>query len=512
MSNKLCKIKRRNNPLTYSLRYWKCTDCGFELKDISIQHPIVCQCGRVEKRDGTVTYIRKLNSSGEFATVPANATTLHPTQAMSKEEALATYKALKANKGRRSWKVLHQKQSGTPEELRTFYNLWKTTIPRDCACQREYSLLESTNPPDFSSPENFWLWGHDTHNLVNKRLSEEGSHHQQISLETATRQWKTKYALWQPMDYGGLEHWSLALNKYLPSFGIIRKIPGAKSIDPILEQRASSELVDVTFEDVLYHEKPLITSIIYDINTHLPLDIICVGHGNCVYTEKWVRNTKDVATSFVGVSKNVSRLIEKCTGKPCVTIENGIDTTRLIPSLSREELRTQYGIPTNAYVIGYTGRSSEEKRLNDLIEAVSKVPDAYLLLVGWMNVLDIPIMAKLVGMQDRVITVPAVSNIGNALEMMDVFVSCSLSEGFGLSTMEAMMFGLPIACSNVGIVTELLEEHGDIGIQTFKPGSSPGAVASAIKRASKCQINLSKYTAEAMANRWKDYLEERENG
>jgi glycosyltransferase involved in cell wall biosynthesis len=75
--------------------------------------------------------------------------------------------------------------------------------------------------------------------------------------------------------------------------------------------------------------------------------------------------------------------------------------------------------------------------------------------------------------------------------------------------MEAMMFGLPIACSNVGIVTELLDEHGDIGIQVFKPGSPPGAVASAIKKASKCKINLSKYTAEAMARRWSEYLEDR---
>lgn len=500
-----CKLtKKREYP-----NYWKCKDCGFELKDMSIQHPIVCQCGRVEKLDGTVTYIRKLNNVGQYSTIPANATSLLPTQAMSREETLTAYKTIKANKGKRSWRLLHSKLSGSPEELRSFYNLWKTTIPRDCACQREFALLESNNPPDFSSPEKFWLWGYDTHNFINKQLTEEGQPHPQISLETAEREWKTKYALWQQIEYGGLEHWALSLNKHLPAYGVIRKTPGTKSIDENLEAHISSELPDVTFEDVLYHEKPLITSMIYDIDTKLPLDIICVGHGNCIYTEGWIRNAKDIATSFVGVSKQVSRLIERTTGKPCITIENGVDTSRLTPSLSREELRELYEIPSNAYVIGYTGRSSEEKRLNDLIEAASKVPDSYLLLVGWMHVLDIPAMAKAVGMQNRIKVLPAMYHIGDALEMMDVFVSCSVSEGFGLSTMEAMMFGLPIACSNVGIITELLDEHGDIGIQVFKPGSSPGTVSSAIKRASKCKVNLSKYTAEAMATRWKDYLENR---
>lgn len=502
---KSCQLK----PNKIYPRYWKCVDCGFELKDMDILHPIVCPCGRVERPDGSITYVRKLDNLGKYSMISPNATSIHSTQSMSHEDALEAYKIIKANKGRRSWKMLHSKLSGSPEELRSFYNIWKSTIPRDCACQREFSILEGTNPPDFSSPENFWLWGYNIHNIVNLRLTEEGQHHPQIPLEVAERQWKTKYALWQQVEFGGMEHWALGLNKYLPSYGIIRKFQGLKSTDKDLELRISTEIPDVTFEDVLYHEKPLITSFIQNIDTKLPLDIICVGHGVCSYTEGWITKAKDVARSFVGVSNEVSRLIERCTGKPCTTIENGVDTTRLIPSSSREELREQYGIPQNAYVIGYTGRSSTEKRLNDLMEAVSKIPDSYLLLVGWMNMLDLPAMAKQVGMENRIKIVPALLNIGDALEMMDVYASCSLAEGFGLSTMEAMMFGLPIACSNVGIVKELIEEHGDIGIQVFPPGSSPGAISTAIKKASKCTVNLSKYTAEAMAQRWNNYLEDR---
>lgn len=427
---------------------------------------------------------------------------------MSPEDAEELYRQLKAHKGRKSWKMLHSFAKGDPE---AFYKLWKTTIPKECKCQRDFEKLEAEYPPNFSSPEDFWDWGWDFHNKVNQKLTDEGLPHAQISYEEAVHLWKTKYAFWQPFHYGGMETWTLALNKYLPSFGILRK-DDIRSLDGELEGVLKNSTREVTMEEILYYEKPVITSFIENFSFPKLPDLIFVGHGVCEYTKIWINNAKDVARSFVGVSEDVSKLIKEVTGKPCRTIENGVDTARLIPSSSREELRRLYGIPQDAYVVGYTGRTTSEKNMDTLIEAMSHTPNAYLLVSGWKSNIDLQSMAEAVGISDRFKFIPGMYNVGDALSMMDVYVSCSSNEGFGLSTIEAMMFGLPIACSNVGIVDILTKQYGNIGIETFKPGASPYVVAKSIERASKCTIDLSKYTGQAMAKRWSDFLEERLDG
>ena len=506
--NKKCQL-RKLTASPKAITYWKCEDCGTERKDIEIIYPIVCVCGRTELADGRVTHIRKIGSNSKYIRLPDSSTEgFFHNAPMSPEDTVEMYRQLKVNKGRKSWKMLHSFEKGDP---RVFYKLWKTTIPKDCKCRKDFEKLEKQYPPNFSSPEKFWDWGWGFHNVINNNLTEEGYPHPQIPYDEAVRLWKSKYAFWQPFYYGGMETWTLALNKYLPSFGLMRK-NNFKSPDNALEAQLHKSLKEVTIQDLLYYEKPVITSFIENFDFIKLPDIICVGHGVCDYTRRWIKNAKDVARSFVGVSEEVSKLIEEVTGKPCKTIENGIDTDRLIPSSSREELRRLHGIPEDAYVVGYTGRTTSEKNLDVLIEAISYIPNAYLLVSGWESDIDLQGMSNKVGIANRFKFIPGMYNVGDALAMMDTYVSCSSNEGFGLSTIEAMMFGLPIACSNVGIVEILTKQYGNIGIQTFKPGVSPYLVAKAIERASPCTIDLSKYTGQAMAKRWSDFLEERVNG
>lgn len=502
---KLRKLVKNTEPITY----WKCEDCGAERKDTEIIHPIVCVCGRAELPDGRVTHIRKIGNDSKYVRLPDSNTEgfFHNTP-MSPEDTLQMYRQLKVNKGRKSWKMLHSFDKGDPQ---AFYRLWKTTIPKDCKCRKDFAKLEMQYPPNFSSPEDFWDWGWDFHNKVNQKLTDEGFPHPQVPYDEATHLWKTRYAFWQPFHYGGMETWALALNKYLPSFGLMRK-NDFRSSDNELEDALKNSMKEVTLQDLLYYEKPVITSFIENFDFIKLPDLICVGHGVCEYTKRWITNAKNVARSFVGVSEEVSKLIEEITGKPCKTIENGVDTDRLIPSSSREELRRLYGIPQDAYVIGYTGRTTSEKNMDMLIEAMSYIPNGYLLISGWKSYIDLQSMAKAIGISNRFKFIPGMYNVGDALSMMDVYVSCSSNEGFGLSTIEAMMFGLPIACSNVGIVEILSKQYGDIGIETFKPGAPPYVIAKSIERASKCTIDLSKYTGQSMAKRWSDFLEERVNG
>ena len=56
---------------------------------------------------------------------------------------------------------------------------------------------------------------------------------------------------------------------------------------------------------------------------------------------------------------------------------------------AKEELRSLYGIPQNAFVYGYVGRINADKGINELIAAFTEVsqnnPDAYLALVGMLD-------------------------------------------------------------------------------------------------------------------------------
>jgi hypothetical protein len=48
---------------------------------------------------------------------------------------------------------------------------WELTIPNyGCSCRKDYAEYKAANPPDFFSPNAYWLWGVNLHNWVNRKL------------------------------------------------------------------------------------------------------------------------------------------------------------------------------------------------------------------------------------------------------------------------------------------------------------------------------------------------------
>lgn len=72
-----------------------------------------------------------------------------------------------AVQGRMAWSFKHKYLGCDPQ----WHELWELLIPRNgCSCSNDYAKLKEENPPDFSSPEKYFLWGHRIHNLVNMKL------------------------------------------------------------------------------------------------------------------------------------------------------------------------------------------------------------------------------------------------------------------------------------------------------------------------------------------------------
>jgi len=130
-----------------------------------------------------------------------------------------------------------------------------------------------------------------------------------------------------------------------------------------------------------------------------------------------------------------------------------------------EELSETYDIREEQFVVGCVARLVWQKDHATLLKAFgiysSKNPKARLILIG-----DGPLrnqlieLARELGILDSVVFVGKVSNVREHLQLLDVFVLSSITEGFGLVLLEAMEAELPIIASKISAIPEVLGDSG----------------------------------------------------
>ncbi|MFE5734063.1 glycosyltransferase [Streptomyces sp. NPDC056528] len=165
-----------------------------------------------------------------------------------------------------------------------------------------------------------------------------------------------------------------------------------------------------------------------------------------------------LGTSTVAVSPSVARRLADW-GVPeerIRVVPNGIETGRFaFDPAARRRTRAALGLPEDAYVVGGVGRLAAGKRFDLLVRAVAAVPEARLLLVGEGGEREELLrLARALGAADRVLLTGACADpppagaagpsLPGLLAAMDVFVSTSPDEAFGLAIVEALAAGLPV--------------------------------------------------------------------
>lgn len=172
-------------------------------------------------------------------------------------------------------------------------------------------------------------------------------------------------------------------------------------------------------------------------------------------------------------------------------IRLGIDLDRRIVDNGDNgaELRRLFGVPPDAFVVGWIGRMTGIKRVPDLLRAFRRLLDrgvqAKLCLVGdGPDRESVEQQAHDLGVTRHTLFVGYQRDVAPYYAFFDAFALTSANEGTPVVAIESLAAGRPVVATRVGGVAEALEE-GVAGL-LVPPGAPPAlahAIAMALDRA-----------------------------
>ena len=164
---------------------------------------------------------------------------------------------------------------------------------------------------------------------------------------------------------------------------------------------------------------------------------------------------------IVSVSKEIelSLLRSHISKTKIKLIPNAISCDKM--EKSGYDIRKELGINKSTRIIGTIARLSKEKGIEYLLEAFIVVQRAFrdtkLLIVGEGGEKDkLVMLSNKECLRGNVIFYGFESDVGKIYSNIDVFVLSSISEGTPMSLLEAMAFGVPVVATNVGEVSNII--------------------------------------------------------
>jgi glycosyltransferase involved in cell wall biosynthesis len=148
---------------------------------------------------------------------------------------------------------------------------------------------------------------------------------------------------------------------------------------------------------------------------------------------------------------------------------------------ARKNVRSEFGIPDSAFVVGTLGHITPVKDYGTVVRAAARIvrecPNVKFLLVGDHSSHETfrrhyPEVLRIIaehGLQEYFIFTGFRTDVSRIISALDVLVLSTHSEGLGLCMLEAMAQGHPVAATAVGGIPEvivhdqtgLLHPHGD---------------------------------------------------
>lgn len=157
---------------------------------------------------------------------------------------------------------------------------------------------------------------------------------------------------------------------------------------------------------------------------------------------------------FIALHDCMRREINELFGvNDTVVVNNGIDLSRFENVRRFVEVRSELGIPADAFVVGHVGRFAEQKNHAKVVSVFHEVyrrrQDAFLLLVGDGPARqDIERDLRNRGVDIRTVILSNRPDVPDLMASMDVFLFPSLYEGLPVTLIEAQVSRLPCVISD----------------------------------------------------------------
>jgi glycosyltransferase involved in cell wall biosynthesis len=178
------------------------------------------------------------------------------------------------------------------------------------------------------------------------------------------------------------------------------------------------------------------------------------------------RHTLARATKVIAVSAAVARELRSqriLSDKQIAVIPNGVDVDRF--NRASELDRARLGLPEKCLLVGSIGELRTLKRHDDFIRAAALVPHAHFVLAGVDPTPSGEVRASLeklvveLGLKDRFHFLGWLDHAERLLCALDVFVSASETESFGLVIAEAMAAGTAVVATETEGAKEVIEDQ-----------------------------------------------------
>jgi len=182
-----------------------------------------------------------------------------------------------------------------------------------------------------------------------------------------------------------------------------------------------------------------------------------------IYVEKLLAKWTDILITVSNLNKKKIIDLNITHENKIKNIYSGIDLN-LFTNKRNDDFRKELNLENNHILLGSVGRLSDQKDPITMIEAfgiISKpFPNAHLVLVG-----DGELKGKILEKIDQLKLNGKVHLTGNknnpwsVYHSMDLFIMSSIYEGLGRSITEALSCGVPVVCTDVEGVPEIVRDN-----------------------------------------------------
>ena len=172
--------------------------------------------------------------------------------------------------------------------------------------------------------------------------------------------------------------------------------------------------------------------------------------------DKIVRRNLAMFTRITSISTSIRKDLYQIVDnkEKIIDVPNGVWVQNFQKKINSAEIRKRFGIPLDSTALISVGRNHIRKGFKYGLDAVAKLrrsgADISYILVG-RDMSPIIEKARSLGISDCLITPGEVNaeTVSQLLQSSDIYVSPSIVESFGLSTLEAMSAGLPCVVTDI---------------------------------------------------------------